>query len=118
MTKAEIETGVALLARGRKQDQLRLAANAVFTAFEGRCLAFDCAATPFYADIVMRSKPLGRPMSVEDAQIASVALVNALNLATRNRIRLRLSGRSDPDRPLARGLRGPLAPYPTRNAAG
>ena len=85
MTKAEIETGVALLARGRKQDQLRLAANAVFTAFEGRCLAFDCAATPFYADIVKRSKRLGRPMSVEDAQIASVALANALNLATRNR---------------------------------
>ena len=85
MTKAEIETGLALLARGRKQDQLRLAANAVFTAFEGRCLAFDCAATPFYADIVRRSKRLGRPMSVEDTQIASVALANALNLATRNR---------------------------------
>jgi predicted nucleic acid-binding protein len=81
---AEIDTGIALLPEGRKRDQLRLAADTVMAVFEGRCLPFDCATAPFYADTLARSRRLGRPMSVEDAQIAAVARAKGLHLATRN----------------------------------
>lgn len=84
VAKAEIETGIALLPDGRRRDQLRLAAETVLAAFQGRCLPFDCTAAPFYADILARSRRLGRPMSVEDAQIAAIARARGLHLATRN----------------------------------
>jgi len=85
VTKAEIERGVALLPDGRRREALRLAAQVVFSALHGRCLAFDCAVAPHYASILARSKRLGRPVSVEDAQIAAIACANNLELATRNR---------------------------------
>jgi toxin FitB len=81
---AEIETGIALLPDGRKRERLRLAADTVLAAFQGRCLPLDCAAAPFYADTLARSRRLGRPMSVEDAQIAAIARAKGLHLATRN----------------------------------
>lgn len=85
VTKAEIERGIALLPKGRRREALRLAAQVVFSALHGRCLAFDCTVTPHYANILARSKRLGRPVSVEDAQIAATACANNLELATRNR---------------------------------
>jgi len=85
VTKAEIERGIALLPDGRRREALRLAAQVVFSALHGRCLAFDCAAALHYASILVRSKRLGRPVSVEDAQIAAIACANNLELATRNR---------------------------------
>ena len=81
---SEIETGIALLPDGRRRDRVRLAADAVLGAFQGRCLPFGCAAGPFYADILARSRRLGRPMSVEDAQIAAIARAHRMDLATRN----------------------------------
>jgi len=85
VTKAEIERGIALLPDGRRREALRLAAQVVFSALHGRCLAFDCAVAPHYASILAHSKRLGRPVSVEDAQIAAIACANNLELATRNR---------------------------------
>lgn len=85
VTKAEIERGIALLPDGRRREALRLAAQVVFSALHGRCLAFDCAAALHYASILVRSKRLGRSVSVEDAQIAAIACTNNLELATRNR---------------------------------
>ncbi|WP_200861542.1 PIN domain-containing protein [Methylohalobius crimeensis] len=52
--------------------------------FAGRCLPFDCAAALDYALIVAARKQAGRPISVEDAQIAAIARSADLTLATRN----------------------------------
>jgi len=52
--------------------------------FGGRCLPFDERAAVHYARIVAGRRRAGRPVSVEDAQIAAIALAHDLTLATRN----------------------------------
>jgi toxin FitB len=85
-TRAEIELGVALLPDGQRKLGLQIAASAMFVEeFAGRCLPFDEPAATRYAGIVALRTRLGRPISVEDAQIAAVALAHGLVLATRNR---------------------------------
>ena len=85
VTRAEIELGVALLPDGQRKLGLQMAARAMFFEdFAGRCLPFDEQAAVCYADIVASRTRLGRPISVEDAQIAAIALAHGLSLATRN----------------------------------
>lgn len=85
VTRAEIELGVALLPDGQRKLGLQMAARAMFAEeFVGRCLPFDEQAATRYASIVASRIRLGRPISVEDAQIAAIALVHGLMLATRN----------------------------------
>ncbi len=84
IAKAEIESGIALLPHGRRRTALSKAAQAVFEALASRCLPLDCQATVDYARILSLSKTSGRPISVEDAQIAAIAYRHSLQLATRN----------------------------------
>ncbi|MDR9389297.1 MAG: type II toxin-antitoxin system VapC family toxin [Wenzhouxiangella sp.] len=85
VTHAEIELGIALLPEGRRQQDLRRRAQAVFEEdFLDRCLPFDDVAARHYGRIVASRMRAGHPISVEDAQIASVALSHGLTLATRN----------------------------------
>ena len=85
VTRAEIELGVALMPDGQRKKGFQQAAQAMFAEeFVGRCLPFDGAAATCYARIVSLRTRLGRPISVEDAQIAAIALAHGLVLATRN----------------------------------
>lgn len=85
ISRAEIEWGVALLADGRRKLALGMAAEGMFAEdFAGRCLSFDEQAASRYATIVSARTRLGRPVSVEDAQIAAIALAHGMTLATRN----------------------------------
>ena len=85
IVRAEIELGVARLSDGQRKRGLLAAARAMFEEdFAGRCLPFDETAAVRYADIVDSRLRSGRPMSVEDAQIAAIALTHRLKLATRN----------------------------------
>ncbi len=84
ITKAEIELGIFLLPEGNRRDKLAVAANGMFNDFHDRCLPFDETAATKYANLVARRTKIGRPISVEDAQIASIALTHGLTLATRN----------------------------------
>jgi predicted nucleic acid-binding protein len=84
VTKAEIELGIALLPEGRRKQGLQVAATRMFAAFSGRCLAFDERAASSYAALVAARMRAGRPISVEDAQIAATALACRFVLATRN----------------------------------
>lgn len=85
VTRAEIELGVALMPEGQRKLGLPSAARAMFAEeFAGRCLPFDEPAAICYASIVALRTRLGRPISVEDAQIAAIALAHGLMLATRN----------------------------------
>lgn len=84
ITKAEIEMGIALLADGKRKSMLQEAAAKMFKEFETRCLAFNCSTSNIYARIVVDNTRLGSPISVEDAQIASIALYKDFLLVTRN----------------------------------
>lgn len=85
VSRAEIELGLALMPRGKRQEGLSLAARVMFEEdFAGRCLPFDEIAASHYARIVFMRTRSGRPISVEDAQIAAIALANQMPLATRN----------------------------------
>ena len=80
-----IAGGVALLPAGSRRRLLSDLAEAMFQEdFSDRCLAFDCSAATHYAAIVASRTHEGRPVSVEDAQIAAIALTAGLSLATRN----------------------------------
>ncbi|WP_027883167.1 type II toxin-antitoxin system VapC family toxin [Meiothermus rufus] len=85
ISRAEIELGLALMPRGKRQAALARAAQAMFDEdFAGRCLPFDEVAASHYARIVSLRIRAGRPISVEDAQIAAIALAHNMVLATRN----------------------------------
>lgn len=85
ITKAEIELGIALLSAGKRRDGIASAANTMFNQdFSHRVLSFDEAAAGFYAALVSHRSGIGRPISVEDAQIAAIALRHGFVLATRN----------------------------------
>ena len=84
VTRAEIELGIALLPEGRRKQGLQAAAMRMFAEFHSRCLAFDERAASHYAKLVADRVRAGRPISVEEAQIAAVALAGGLVLATRN----------------------------------
>lgn len=83
--RAEIELGIALLPDGRKRQALCSVAQSMFQEeFAGRCLPFDESAAVRYAEIVAFRLRAGRPISVEDAQIAATTLSRDLMLASRN----------------------------------
>lgn len=85
VSRAEVELGLALMPAGQRQRALAQAAQAMFEEdFAGHCLPFDEVAASHYARIVSSRTRMGRPISVEDAQIAATALAQGLPLATRN----------------------------------
>ncbi len=85
VTVAEIRLGLALLPNGRrKQNLARIAEEMLKEEFSEKCLPFDFQAADEYAAIVSTRNRQGRPITVEDAQIASIAIAANLVLATRN----------------------------------
>jgi predicted nucleic acid-binding protein len=85
ITQAEILLGIALLPAGKKRTALAQVAQTMFEQeFRGLNLAFDEHVAPGYAVIVAGRSRKGVPMSVEDAQIASIAAHHRVPLATRN----------------------------------
>ena len=84
ITIAEIQLGIALLPTGKRKNTLIDAANDVLQYFHKYQLNFDGIAAYKYAEIVANCTKIGRPISVEDAQIASIAHVYNATLVTRN----------------------------------
>ena len=84
ITRAEVELGIALLPEGRRKQQIADAAQQMFVQLSGRCLVFGETAAVHYGQLVAARMRNGRPITVEDAQIAAIALAGGLRLATRN----------------------------------
>jgi predicted nucleic acid-binding protein len=85
ITVAEIFLGIALLPAGKRKSSLIEITDQMFLQdFHERCLPFDQSAAAKYAAIVAERKRNGSPISVEDAQIAAIAIAGGLTLATRN----------------------------------
>ncbi|MEQ1668960.1 MAG: type II toxin-antitoxin system VapC family toxin, partial [Sulfuriferula sp.] len=85
ITRAEIMLGLSLLPDGKRKQQLMDIATSILNEdFAHRCLAFEQHAADCYATIVATRTKLGIPISVEDAQIAAIALTHSFSIATRN----------------------------------
>ena len=85
VTVGEIQLGLALLPEGRRKQILTgLAEEMLSEEFSEKCLPFDYQAAGEYAKIVASRSRQGRPITVEDAQIAAIALTADLALATQN----------------------------------
>ncbi len=85
VTVGEIRLGIGLLPDGQRKERLARLAEAMFQEdFADSCLSYDVLAAAEYAEIVATRAGLGRPISVEDAQIAAIARSGGLTLATRN----------------------------------
>ncbi len=85
ITIAEIGYGLRVLPDGKRR---RLLAERfehfVTRGFEQRLLSFDERAAHEYAEVMGHRNEIGRPLSVPDGQIASIARANHLAVASRN----------------------------------
>lgn len=85
ITEAELRHGLQLLPAGRKKSRLGTALTALLSQdFAGRIIAFDSAASAYYADLMVLRSKAGQPLHVQDAMIAACCLSQVGTLVTRN----------------------------------
>jgi len=85
MTEAELRHGLALLPARKKKQRLDAAMQALLMQdFAGRILAFDSAASVYYAQSMAMRAKAGRPLQVQDAMIAACCMAQVATLVTRN----------------------------------
>jgi predicted nucleic acid-binding protein len=85
ITVAEILYGIELLPLGKRRDNLKKDAEAMFAEdYSSRILVFDVRAARAFAEIASVRRKAGRPIAEFDAQIAAIAYVNDATLASRN----------------------------------
>ena len=85
ITEAEMRYGLVILPSGRRRDELVLQTDYLLDGyFEDRILPFDSAAAKIYAEIYASRRRRGRPISLQDCQIAAIARSTGMAVATRN----------------------------------
>ena len=85
ITVGEIAYGLCILPDGKRRSGLRERFERfVAVAFDQRVLAYDESSARIYGELMGDRKELGFPMSVPDGQIAAIARLNHLAVATRN----------------------------------
>jgi predicted nucleic acid-binding protein len=85
ITIAEIGYGLRVLPDGKRRRSLEdRFERFVAEAFEQRILDFDIRAARLYGEVMGHRKAMGRPLSILDGQIASIARAHRLAVATRN----------------------------------
>jgi len=85
ITIGEIAYGLRILPDGKRRSGLRERFERfVALAFDQRVVAYDEPAARIYGEMMGDRKELGLPMSVPDGQIAAIARLNHMSVATRN----------------------------------
>jgi hypothetical protein len=85
LSQAEILSGLAIMAEGRRRGDLEAAARVMFLEdFDGRVLPFDTKAATAYADIFAARRRTGRPAATLDLMIASIARSHGASVVTRD----------------------------------
>jgi len=85
ITVFEIRFGIARLEPGRRRERLDAGFAALLRhELDGRILSFDAAAAGEAARIAAAARAAGRPVEVQDCQIAGVVRARRATLATRN----------------------------------
>ena len=87
ITIAEISYGLQILPEGRRRQAITARFDRfIEQGFAHRVLPFDAAAAFIYGDVMARRKRMGRPLSVLDGQIVSIAKAHRMMVATRNTV--------------------------------
>jgi predicted nucleic acid-binding protein len=85
VTIGEIGFGLEILPQGKRRLYLEQGFERVIAeAFTGRILVFDEEAARHYGVVMGRRRAIGRPLSIQDGQIASIARAKGFAVATRN----------------------------------
>ena len=85
ITAAELRYGVRRMPDGRRKTELSEAVHALInTDFRDRVEPLDVLAAEQYADVVTTRERAGQPISISDAQIATICRALHATLATRN----------------------------------
>ena len=85
ITEAELLYGIAIMASGRRREQVERAVTTMFAdRLTDRILPFDSAAAREFATIVAVRRKSGKPIDDFDAQIAAIARSRGAGVATRN----------------------------------
>jgi predicted nucleic acid-binding protein len=85
ITHFEIEFGIALLAAGRRRNELQSAFERLIAEqLEDRVLDFDRMAASAAARLAARRQRAGKSTDIRDTQIAGIAVARRATLATRN----------------------------------
>jgi predicted nucleic acid-binding protein len=85
ITIGEIRYGLRIMPQGKRRLQLEQGFERIVAeAFAGRILSFDEEAARHYGEVMGKRKEIGRPLSVQEGQIASIARANGCAIATRN----------------------------------
>lgn len=85
ITVGEIGYGLRIMPPGRRRLQLEQGFERFLAdGFAGRILDFDEEAARQYGEVMGRRKEMGRPLGVQDGQIASIARARGCAVATRN----------------------------------
>ena len=81
---AELRYGIARLPRGRRRSSLLRFWQTTCEQFRGRVFSFDERAAETYGEVAAAAERAGRRLNVQDGQIAAIALVHGMQVATRN----------------------------------
>jgi toxin FitB len=82
---AELRLGVEILPQSKRRIFLNgLLEGIIERMFGDRVLAFDARAARVYGEVVGRARLSGRAIGVADGQIAAIAQVHGLSVATRD----------------------------------
>ena len=84
ITLAELRYGIARLPRGRRRSSLLRFWRTTCDQFRGRIFSFDQRAAERYGDVAATAERAGCRLNVQDGQIAAIALVHNMHVATRN----------------------------------
>lgn len=81
---AELSYGIARLPEGARRQGLEVRLTEWRLRYADRTLAFGSSAAMRYGPMLAAATAAGQPMSLPDAQIAAIALVEDATVATRN----------------------------------
>ena len=85
ITVSEILYGMGKLSEGKKKQALLSISVKIFEEdFSGRIFPFHELSAVEYSNFILKREQSGRPISMADAQIASICLYLGFPLATRN----------------------------------
>lgn len=81
---AEILFGIAALPAGRRKDALAQALDGLMALFTGRVLPFDAEAARRFAELAVKARTSGKPLSTADGYIAAIAASREFLVASRD----------------------------------
>lgn len=85
ITETELLRGVAAMPAGKRRNLREVEINDMLNEdFADSILAYDSRAARAYAEIEAHRRSIGRPIQIFDCQIAAIAKVHGLSIATRN----------------------------------